>query len=60
MTTIIATQNFNETEPSSRIEQIATKDVLGKILKELQKLNIQMEIATDEEITNQEIEDDND
>ncbi len=60
MTTIIAQENFNTTEPASREEQIVTQDLLCKILNELQKLNIHMEIVTDEEITDEELENDND
>jgi hypothetical protein len=56
MTTIIATETFNDTAPSTRTEQHLTQEVLEDILKELKKLNIQMSIMTDEEIQNQEIE----
>ena len=55
-TTIIATETFNDTAPSTKTEQGFNQQVLGDILKELKKLNIQMSLMTDEEIQNMEIE----
>ena len=56
MTTIIATENFNVTEPSSRVEQEFNQQVLLKILRELKKINIYNALAQDEEVENTEIE----
>ena len=56
MPTIIAQQNFNVTEPSSRVEQEFTQQVLLKILRELKKINIYNALAQDEEIENTEID----
>lgn len=54
-TTIIASETFNNTIPSTKTEQNFTQQVLEDILKELKKLNIQMSLMTDEEIQNTEI-----
>ena len=56
MATIIATQNFNATEPSTKIEQLVNEETLLQILKELKKLNFQMTLMTDEEINNTEVD----
>lgn len=56
MPTIIANQTFNDTIPSSQLEQQITQEVLIDILKELKKLNINVSIMSDNEITDQELE----
>jgi len=56
MTTIIATENFNVTEPSSKLEQTLNQEMLEKILKELKKLNLHMSFLTDEVIKDAEVE----